>query len=67
MITVMVNDSPVEVDEKTSIHLLLQKVNTSVNGIAIAINGTIVPKSKWETEGPQQNDNLLIIKATQGG
>ncbi|NRA11950.1 MAG: sulfur carrier protein ThiS [Crocinitomicaceae bacterium] len=67
MITVIVNESPIEVDEKTSIHLLLQKVNTSDNGIAIAINDTIVPKNNWKTQCLNQNDKLLIIKATQGG
>ncbi|MFT6922222.1 MAG: sulfur carrier protein [Crocinitomicaceae bacterium] len=67
MITVMVNDSQMEVDEKTTIQLLLEEVNTSVNGIAIAINDSIVPINKWESQCLNQNDNILIIKATQGG
>ncbi|MCJ8290129.1 MAG: sulfur carrier protein ThiS [Crocinitomicaceae bacterium] len=67
MITVMVNESQIEVDEKTNIHQLLKKTNTSVNGIAVAINDSIVSNSKWETMFLNQNDNILIIKATQGG
>lgn len=67
MITVMVNESQIEVDEKTNIHQLLKKTNTSLNGIAVAINDSIVSNSKWETMFLNQNDNILIIKATQGG
>lgn len=67
MITVMVNESQIEVDEKTNIHQLLEKTNTSVNGIAVAINDSIVSNNKWETMFLNQNDNILIIKATQGG
>lgn len=67
MITVMVNESQIEVDEKTNIHQLLEKTNTSVNGIAVAINDSIVSSHKWETSFLNQSDNILIIKATQGG
>lgn len=36
-------------------------------GIAIAVNETVIPKSNWEKYIIQSNDNILIIKATQGG
>lgn len=36
-------------------------------GIAIAINDEILPKSEWEKHQIQENDNILIITATQGG
>ncbi|MFT6246456.1 MAG: sulfur carrier protein [Salibacteraceae bacterium] len=67
MIKVMVNGSQMKVDEITTIHLLLQNMGTSVNGIAIAINESIVSKDRWETQHLNQNDTILIIKATQGG
>ncbi len=67
MITVLVNESQVEIDEKASIHQLLQKLNTPVNGIAIAINDRIISNSKWDTTNLNPNDKVLIIKATQGG
>tara|TARA_B110000459_G_C16518369_1_gene451333 strand:- start:656 stop:859 length:204 start_codon:yes stop_codon:yes gene_type:complete len=67
MITVMVNESQMKVDEKTTLHLLFQKMGVSVNGIAIAVNDSIVTKDIWETKYLNQNDTILIIKATQGG
>jgi len=67
MIKVMLNESEMKVDEKTTIHLLLQNTGTSINGIAVAINENIVPKGRWETQYLNPNDTILIIKATQGG
>ena len=67
MITVLVNETPIDIDKNTNIYQLLQKVNTTIDGIAIAINDKIVPKKSWESQEFNQNDNILIIKATQGG
>ena len=36
-------------------------------GVAIAVNETVIPKANWEKHIIQPNDNVLIIKATQGG
>lgn len=36
-------------------------------GVAVAINSTVIPKIEWSTKAINNNDNLLIIKATQGG
>lgn len=67
MITVQVNEIEIEIEESTSIPQLLQKINTSIDGIAIAINNKIISKNSWESQQFIQNDNILIIKATQGG
>lgn len=37
------------------------------NGIAVAIDNEIIPKSNWETTTIQENADVLIITATQGG
>lgn len=37
------------------------------SGIAIAINNEIIPKGEWEKYELKNNDNILIITATQGG
>ncbi|UXX78406.1 sulfur carrier protein ThiS [Reichenbachiella carrageenanivorans] len=36
-------------------------------GIAVAINDEILPKQEWEKYQVQDQDNILIITATQGG
>lgn len=47
--------------------LLNMEIPDKQKGIAIAINNTVVPRTEWETKTILQNDNILIIKATQGG
>lgn len=37
------------------------------NGIAVAIDDSIVPKSSWESTFLTENAAVLIITATQGG
>jgi sulfur carrier protein len=37
------------------------------NGIAVAINNTVIPKSNWNSHPIQETDDILIISATQGG
>lgn len=36
-------------------------------GIAIALNNSVIPKINWHNQFLKQNDEILIIKATQGG
>lgn len=37
------------------------------NGIALAVNNTVIPKIHWETTLLNETDDILIITATQGG
>ena len=37
------------------------------NGIAVAVNDTVIPKSQWDSFLLNDNDKILLIKATQGG
>lgn len=37
------------------------------NGIACAINNSVIPKSDWPTTALSETDDILIITATQGG
>ena len=37
------------------------------NGIALAINNTVIPKTDWPSHFPKATDDILIITATQGG
>ncbi|WP_200978475.1 sulfur carrier protein ThiS [Echinicola sp. 20G] len=36
-------------------------------GVAVAVNHEVIPKSQWDVFQLKENDNILIIKATQGG
>jgi sulfur carrier protein len=67
MINIKVNDSPHQLEESSSIETALNKLSIASHGIAIAINQTIITQSDWNTQLLKEGDELLIIKATQGG
>jgi sulfur carrier protein len=37
------------------------------DGIAIAVNDNVIPKSEWQQYRLQPNDKVFVIRATQGG
>lgn len=47
--------------------LLDLEIPEKQNGIAVAINNTVIPKSNWNLHLIQETDTILIISATQGG
>jgi len=66
--TVFVNRLAVELSEHDNILSLLEKLEiVSTKGIAVAINEQIIRKDCWPSFQFSENDQVLIIKATQGG
>ncbi|KAF2340057.1 MULTISPECIES: sulfur carrier protein ThiS [Flavobacterium] len=54
--------------ESLSVQSLLDlEIPNKQNGIAVAVNNTVVPKLKWNEFFVQETDEILIISATQGG
>lgn len=54
-------------DNLTVQALLDLEIPAKQNGIAVAINNTVVPKLNWNTHSLNPTDDILIISATQGG
>ncbi|RMG35420.1 MAG: sulfur carrier protein ThiS [Methanobacteriota archaeon] len=55
-------------DEKLTLSQLLDKQNLlHKKGIAVAVNGDVIPSSKWSSFVLKDNDDILIVTATQGG
>ena len=54
-------------DSLTVQTLLDLEIPEKQNGIAVAINNTVIPKSNWNSYPIQETDDILIISATQGG
>lgn len=54
--------------EQCSVQQLLDEViPEKQKGIAVALNNSVIPKINWQIQILKQNDEVLIIKATQGG
>ncbi len=56
-----------QLDSLTVQALLDLEIPLKQNGIAVAINNTVIPKSNWDSHCLLETDDILIISATQGG
>jgi len=65
---VSVNGKTLELIQSENIFGLLRLVDiTSPSGIAVAVNNTVIAKKDWEIYIIQENDQVTLIRATQGG
>jgi sulfur carrier protein len=65
---ISVNDQKETISSHTALQQVLDaRLGDRQKGVAVAVNDTVVPKAKWPGYILKPNDNVLIIKATQGG
>lgn len=68
MITIFVNDEPLQINENASIVDVLKTLHREEDKrMAIAVNQTIVSKINWGNTLLKANDKLTVIKAAYGG
>lgn len=67
MITVNVNNTAHTLNSSSNLQDLLRQLDISEKGIAVAVNNQIVSKTKWTSYELAEGENVLIIRATQGG
>jgi sulfur carrier protein len=58
-----------EVLSVTTLGALLEEkaVDVAQRGIAVALNGSVVPRSAWAETALKAGDNVEIVRARQGG
>ncbi len=65
---IILNNQKKEVSEQITLaEIIFSQLGEKQKGIAAAVNDTVISKLYWETTKLNSNDNILIIKATQGG
>ncbi|MBK0370995.1 sulfur carrier protein ThiS [Flavobacterium agrisoli] len=64
-----INQQKKEFDiQELSIQALLDiEIPNKQNGIAVAVNNSVIPRSNWNSHLLLETDDILIISATQGG
>jgi len=65
--TINVNNQKQIITSQSSVIQLLETLGVSSRGIAIAINNEVVSKEQWSETYIQEQDQITIIQATQGG
>ncbi|WNG93332.1 sulfur carrier protein ThiS [Mycobacterium sp. ITM-2016-00318] len=63
---VIVNDEDVECDEQITVAGLLERLGFPEKGIAVAVNWTVLPRSRWQTT-LSDGARLEVVTAVQGG
>ncbi len=65
---IRLNGNIVELPDGSSLPSVFQLMKTeSDQGIALAVNNKVVPKKEWQSCVLKENDNVLLIRASQGG
>lgn len=67
MITVNVNNTHHTLPSQSSLQDLLTQLGISYKGIAVAVNNEIISKNEWSNRVLAEGENVLLIRATQGG
>jgi len=66
--SIRVNGSDEPLVAATLAKLLAEKaVDTAQKGIAVAVNGAVVPRAAWAQTVLQAGDSVEIVRARQGG
>lgn len=63
---VVVNEQKVEVDEGTTVAVLLESLGYPDRGVAVAMDDAVVPRSRWNTT-LSGGVRLEVLTAVQGG
>jgi sulfur carrier protein len=66
---VTINSEKKDVEHVDTLEALLRLVGVSseTRGVAVALNGEVVPKSAWASARVQEGDAVEVIHAVQGG
>ena len=64
---VYINRSPVECPPELSLAGLLQREKVFSEGIAVAVDNKVVPKSGWEAKILEEGAKVTVIRAVCGG
>lgn len=65
----VVNGSDRDVATGTTIAELVAEVTgrDDLRGVAVAIDGAVVPRSAWAAQAPEDGQHVEILTAVQGG
>ena len=63
---VIVNGASRDVDV-VNVEALVEQLTTARRGVAVAVNGEVVPRSSWPAARLRDGDRVEVLTAAQGG
>lgn len=67
IMTININNQEYQFEENTSLENAMRTLKIEAEGIALAINEEIIPRSKWNDTILNNEDKIIIIGAVAGG
>ena len=66
---IIINNQKKDVPEQSTILNLFKLLDIEIRsaGMAVAVNKKVIPKEAWETTLLNDQDDVLLIRASQGG
>jgi sulfur carrier protein len=65
--TVVVNGEPRELHEGATVADVVRTLTDAERGVAVALDGEVVPRSEWETTTLAPGGQVEVLRAVQGG
>lgn len=65
--SLIVNGEPAEVATPITIAGLLVAIDAPQRGVAVAVDGAVVPRGEWVTHALQDGARVEVLTAVQGG
>ncbi len=68
VLTIFVNDRPHPLGAAATVSALVDQLGLAGRkGMAVAVNGTVVPRADWARQLLAAGDRMVVIQAAQGG
>jgi sulfur carrier protein len=64
---VRVNGEAQELPEGTTVDEIVRRLGAPPSGVAVAMDGEVVPKAVWETTAVREGAAVDVLTAVQGG
>jgi len=66
-VIVVVNGEKVELAPEATVGAVLEQLKVRATGVAVALNGEVVPRSAWHETLLRADDRVELLTAAQGG
>lgn len=67
MIDVTLNGELRSLHDGTTVAVVVAELDRGPAGVAVAVNGDVVPRSEWAATALRANDRVEVLAAAQGG
>jgi sulfur carrier protein len=65
--TILVNGDSTPIPPDATVAALVAALTQAERGVAVALNGEVVPRSAWAGTGLTDGDRVEVLTAAQGG